>query len=164
MTKDHQTLRIASPQILVNYTPCRHNALAAIGHAAATQAPSKIWCDTLNCYTNVSKHPLRNTERARSKGWTRSGMAACVHRSQIRSPVVGRPWHDRRVRPRTALHSADLRYVLGHGRLANPPCRIRAAHPLGVRKIASNAQVALFRERGGRRPPGTERNAGELRE
>src|ERR1019366_9377408 len=55
-------------------------------------------------------------------------------------------------------------YVLGHGRLANPSFGLRAAHPLGVREIGSDAQVASLRQGGARGPPGVERNAGELRE
>jgi hypothetical protein len=91
-------------------------------------------------------------------------MAARVHRSGLGPPVVGRSRHHRRARARTALYSADLRYVLGHGRLANSSCGLRAPHPLGDGKIGSNAQVAPFGERGGRRPPGVERNARELGE
>ncbi len=99
-----------------------------------------------------------------SKGWTRIGMAAGVHGSGLRSALAERPRHGRRPGPRTALHAADLRYVLGHGRLANSSCRLRAAHPLRVRKIGGDTQIASFRRRGNRRSPGVERSAGKFRE
>src|ERR1700730_18721178 len=71
--------------------------------------------DALDCHRNVIKHAARKTGSVRAQERTRGGMEARLHRSGLSSPLADRSWHDRRARPRTALHSADLRYLLGHG-------------------------------------------------